>query len=201
MPADLRELDAKAEHRRSPPACPNKGQVPPTVVPRSPAVRIDDRIPVIWPRLLAVAPVHPLLAASSYYNGGRKHDRDTRFPLRCRPGFNLLAPDRNSVGVRRGLLGMVYGGRGVLQGLQINNSKAYWSARKAFYEASAREPVAELLGELSGEFGPGRISRPCRDVRFRADKAPYKTEIYATLDRGGYVKFSADELTPPSATS
>jgi uncharacterized protein (TIGR02453 family) len=52
-----------------------------------------------------------------------------------------------------------------------------------------------LLDELSGEFGPGRIARPYRDIRFRADKSPYKTEIYATLDRGGYVRFSADGLT------
>jgi uncharacterized protein (TIGR02453 family) len=81
------------------------------------------------------------------------------------------------------------------KGLQADNTKAYWSAHKALYEASVREPMAELLGELSGEFGPGRIARPYRDVRFRADKSPYKTEIYATLDRGGYVNFSADGLT------
>jgi uncharacterized protein (TIGR02453 family) len=80
------------------------------------------------------------------------------------------------------------------KGLHADNTKAYWSARKAFYETAVREPMAELLGELSGEFGPGRISRPYQDVRFRADKSPYKTEIYATLDRGGYVKFSADGL-------
>jgi uncharacterized protein (TIGR02453 family) len=81
------------------------------------------------------------------------------------------------------------------KGLQADNSKAYWSPRKAFYEASVGEPMAELLTELSGEFGPGRISRPYRDVRFRADKSPYKTEIYATLERGGYVKLGADGLT------
>ena len=80
-------------------------------------------------------------------------------------------------------------------GLRADNTKAYWTAHKAFYEASVREPMAELLGELSGEFGPGRIARPYRDVRFRADKSPYKTEIYAILDHGGYVKFSADGLT------
>src|SRR5260370_25755802 len=57
--------------------------------------------------------------------------------------------------------------------------------------------MAGLLGELSGEFGPGRISRPYRDIRFRADKSPYKTEIYATLDRGGYVRFGAGGLTAP----
>jgi uncharacterized protein (TIGR02453 family) len=81
------------------------------------------------------------------------------------------------------------------QGLRADNTKAYWNAHKAVYEASVREPMAGLLGELSGEFGPGRIARPYRDVRFRADKSPYKTEIYAILDRGGYVKFSADGLT------
>jgi uncharacterized protein (TIGR02453 family) len=81
------------------------------------------------------------------------------------------------------------------RGLEADNTKAYWTAHKTFYEASVREPLAELLGELSAEFGPARIARPYRDVRFRADKSPYKTEIYATFDRGGYVRFSADGLT------
>ena len=81
------------------------------------------------------------------------------------------------------------------EGLRADNTKAYWSAHLAFYETSVREPMAELLGELSEEFGPGRIARPYRDIRFRADKSPYKTEIYATLDRGGYVRFGADGLT------
>jgi uncharacterized protein (TIGR02453 family) len=81
------------------------------------------------------------------------------------------------------------------QDLEADNTKAFWSAHKDRYEASVREPMAELLDELSAEFGPGRIARPYRDIRFRADKSPYKTEIYATLDRGGYVRFSADGLT------
>jgi uncharacterized protein (TIGR02453 family) len=81
------------------------------------------------------------------------------------------------------------------EGLAADNTKAYWNAHKASYEQSVREPMAELLDELSGEFGPGRIARPYRDIRFRADKSPYKTEIYASLDRGGYVRFSADGLT------
>ena len=58
-----------------------------------------------------------------------------------------------------------------------------------------RQPMAELPGELSGEFAPGRIARPYRDVWFRYGKSPYKTEIYATFDRGGYVNFSAGGLT------
>ena len=50
--------------------------------------------------------------------------------------------------------------RAVLKGLQADNTKAYWSAHTAFYETSVREPVAAVLDELGGEFGPGRIARP-----------------------------------------
>ena len=35
-------------------------------------------------------------------------------------------------------------------GLQADNTKAYWTAHKAVYEESVREPMAGLLGELSG---------------------------------------------------
>jgi uncharacterized protein (TIGR02453 family) len=80
------------------------------------------------------------------------------------------------------------------QGLRADNTKVYWTANKARYEASVREPMAELLSELSGEFGPARIARPYRDMRFAAGRSPYKTEIYAIFDRGGYVNFSADGL-------
>jgi uncharacterized protein (TIGR02453 family) len=83
-------------------------------------------------------------------------------------------------------------------GLQADNTKAYWSAHKALYEASVRTPMAELLSELSGEFGHGRIARPYRDVRFRAATSPYKTEIYATFERGGYVRLGADGLRAAS---
>ena len=79
-----------------------------------------------------------------------------------------------------------------------DNTKAYWSAHKALYEASVRTPMAELLSELYGEFGHGRIARPYRDMRFRAAKSPYKTEIYATFERGGYVRLGADGLTAAS---
>ncbi|MBO0730789.1 MAG: DUF2461 domain-containing protein [Acidimicrobiaceae bacterium] len=79
-------------------------------------------------------------------------------------------------------------------GLEEDNSKAYWQAHKHIYEASVRRPMEELLAELSGEFGPGRIFRPYRDVRFSADKSPYKTSIAAQLEGGGYVQLSAAGL-------
>ena len=55
---------------------------------------------------------------------------------------------------------------GFFQGLQADNTTAYWSAHKAFYETSVREPMAALPDELSGEFDPGPVARPDRDVRF-----------------------------------
>jgi uncharacterized protein (TIGR02453 family) len=80
------------------------------------------------------------------------------------------------------------------EGLEADNSKAYWSANKAVYEESVRGPMAALLDELAAEFGEGRIFRPYRDVRFSRDKAPYKTSIAATLAGGGYIQLSTDGL-------
>jgi uncharacterized protein (TIGR02453 family) len=80
------------------------------------------------------------------------------------------------------------------KGLEADNTKPYWTAHKPVFDASVYAPMADLLTELADEFGGGRIARPYRDVRFSADKSPYKTSIYAILDRGGYVNFSADGL-------
>ena len=80
------------------------------------------------------------------------------------------------------------------EGLEADNSKQYWQQHKAVYERHVLAPMQELLAELAPEFGAGRIFRPYRDVRFSADKSPYKTQIAATLERDGYVQFSADGL-------
>ena len=76
-------------------------------------------------------------------------------------------------------------------GLEEDNSKAYWQAHKAVYEQAVLRPMEQLLDELGGQLGPGRIFRPYRDVRFSADKSPYKTAIGATVGAGGYVRLSA----------
>ncbi len=80
------------------------------------------------------------------------------------------------------------------QGLEADNSKVYWQAHRSGYDDLVRRPMVQLLAELGTEFGEGRIFRPYRDVRFSADKSPYKTAIAATLAGGGYVQFSADGL-------
>jgi uncharacterized protein (TIGR02453 family) len=77
--------------------------------------------------------------------------------------------------------------------LEADNSKAFWQAHKSVYEKAVKGPMEELLAELAGEFGAGRVFRPYRDVRFSKDKAPYKTNCAAHMP-GGYVSFSAEGL-------
>jgi uncharacterized protein (TIGR02453 family) len=87
-------------------------------------------------------------------------------------------------------------------GLVADNSKAYWTDHRAVYESDVRAPMAALLAELAGEFGDfGRtkVFRPYRDVRFAADKTPYKTHCGGVLEqaRGGgafYVQVGPDGL-------
>jgi uncharacterized protein (TIGR02453 family) len=84
------------------------------------------------------------------------------------------------------------------EGLAADNSKAYWTAHKDSYERDVYAPMAALLAEVESEFGEGRIFRPYRDVRFSADKSPYKTAIAASLAGGGYVQLSSKGLAAGS---
>ena len=77
--------------------------------------------------------------------------------------------------------------------LEADNSKAYWQANRVVYDEHVRAPMEELLAELEPEFGPWKIFRPYRDVRFSADRSPYKTHIGATIGQG-YVQLDADRL-------
>ena len=86
------------------------------------------------------------------------------------------------------------------EGLEADNSKTYWQEHKAVYERAVKGPMDQLLVELAGEFGEGRIFRPYRDVRFSANKAPYKTNLAATLARGGYISLSTSGLGAGSGT-
>lgn len=83
---------------------------------------------------------------------------------------------------------------GYFSGLQVNNSKAYFEAHRQQYEHDVKGPMAALLSDLEPEFGPARLSRPNRDIRFSADKSPYKTNIYAVASAGGYVALDAAGL-------
>jgi uncharacterized protein (TIGR02453 family) len=84
------------------------------------------------------------------------------------------------------------------EGLSADNSKTYWTAHLAVYEKHVRAPMEQLLAALEPEFGPGKIFRPYRDVRFSKDKSPYKTHLGAWLEAGGYIQLSADGLAAGS---
>lgn len=85
--------------------------------------------------------------------------------------------------------------RGFFLGLRANNTKAYFETHRRQYEDEVKAPLVALLADLEAEFGPPhRISRPHRDIRFSADKSPYKLNIYADCERGGYVALDAEGL-------
>ncbi|CAI7975137.1 conserved hypothetical protein [Frankia sp. Hr75.2] len=80
------------------------------------------------------------------------------------------------------------------EGLEADNSKAYWTDHRDTYEKAVRAPMIALLDALEPEFGAPHVFRPHRDVRFSKDKSPYKTAIGAHNERGGYVQVSARGL-------
>jgi uncharacterized protein (TIGR02453 family) len=84
------------------------------------------------------------------------------------------------------------------EGLERDNSKAYFDATRATFLSDVREPFEDLLDGLSLEFG-GRpsVRRQNRDIRFSPDKSPYKTRTYGWLEGAGrafYAEVSARGL-------
>jgi uncharacterized protein (TIGR02453 family) len=82
--------------------------------------------------------------------------------------------------------------------LQDNNNRDWWLEHKDRYQELVRGPITLLLAELEPRFGPGRIFRPNRDIRFSQDKSPYKTAqgAFASIQEGMgyYLQVSADGL-------
>jgi uncharacterized protein (TIGR02453 family) len=85
--------------------------------------------------------------------------------------------------------------------LERDNSKRYFTATRDLYEAEVRGGLEALLDELQEAFGgDARIFRQQRDLRFTADRSPYKTRTYGVLHGGPgaatglYVELSAHGL-------
>jgi uncharacterized protein (TIGR02453 family) len=82
--------------------------------------------------------------------------------------------------------------------LQDNNNREWWLENKDRYQMLVRDPFTALLAELEPRFGPGKIFRPNRDIRFSQDKSPYKTAqgAFASVQEGVgfYLQVSADGL-------
>src|SRR5207247_117431 len=58
--------------------------------------------------------------------------------------------------------------------LESYNTSTYCQAHEAIYDQLVNVPMEELLAELADDVGSGRVFRPNRDIRFSADKSPYK---------------------------
>ncbi|MGY1787725.1 DUF2461 domain-containing protein [Geodermatophilus sp. SYSU D00698] len=86
------------------------------------------------------------------------------------------------------------------EGLEADNSKTYWTRHRAVYDTCVKAPMQALVDELAAEFGPAKLFRPYRDVRFSNDKTPYKTHQGAVANPEGrgagawYVEISAEGL-------
>jgi uncharacterized protein (TIGR02453 family) len=82
--------------------------------------------------------------------------------------------------------------------LAADNTKVWWHANKARFEASVRGPMLALAEEVADEFGPLHIFRPFRDTRFAKDKTPYKSHLGAVTEGEGgasyYLHLGADGL-------
>jgi len=79
--------------------------------------------------------------------------------------------------------------------LEMDNTKSFWAAHKAVYETAVQGPMTALLQSLEPEFGPGKVFRPYRDVRFAKDKTPFKDHqggfVAAGSTTGWYVEVGA----------
>jgi uncharacterized protein (TIGR02453 family) len=67
------------------------------------------------------------------------------------------------------------------EALEADNTKAFWTDNREVYEAAVRTPLLALCDAMAAEFGPAKVFRPYRDVRFSKDKSPYKTAQGAVL--------------------
>jgi uncharacterized protein (TIGR02453 family) len=82
------------------------------------------------------------------------------------------------------------------EGLERENTRAYFKATRATYDDEVRGPFELLLTALSDEFaGDVHVFRQHRDVRFSADKSPYKTRTYGLLHAQGEGKALYAEIS------
>ena len=78
--------------------------------------------------------------------------------------------------------------------LERENTKAYWTAHRQVYDEAVLAPMTELTaGTEPRSSARLKIFRPYRDIRFSADKSPYKTEIGAAIGPA-YIRLSAAGL-------
>lgn len=79
--------------------------------------------------------------------------------------------------------------------LEEDNTRSFWTTHRATYDDEVRPPFEALSTLVADEFGPLKVFRPNRDVRFSKDKSPYKTRCYGVGEGEGgesyYLEISA----------
>jgi uncharacterized protein (TIGR02453 family) len=91
-----------------------------------------------------------------------------------------------------------------LRELEKHNNREWFQGQKERYERSLRDPVVAFVGALAPRLAKlskqfvvdarpvgGSVSRIHRDVRFSADKSPYKTGVFAHFRHGSAEKGGA----------
>jgi uncharacterized protein (TIGR02453 family) len=76
--------------------------------------------------------------------------------------------------------------------LERNNKREWFLKHKHVYDETCVQPMQRLVADLDPRTAP-KIFRIHRDLRFSADKRPYKTHIATVID-GHYVMVSKDGL-------
>lgn len=80
--------------------------------------------------------------------------------------------------------------------LEADNTRSFWTANKAVWEESVRDPMMALTTALADEFGPAKVFRPYRDVRYAKDKTPYKDHQGAFVAAGSSVGWYVEIGSP-----
>jgi uncharacterized protein (TIGR02453 family) len=84
------------------------------------------------------------------------------------------------------------------EGLADHNDREWFAAHRDAFDAAVLAPMQALMASVE-HLGRSRIFRIHRDVRFSADKSPYKTQLGATIDRGDegvlYVHVDSEGIT------
>lgn len=79
--------------------------------------------------------------------------------------------------------------------LEVDNTKTFWEEHRHVYDEAVKAPMVALTAALEDEFGPAKVFRPYRDVRFAKDKTPYKTHqgafVAVAPSTGYYVQVGA----------
>ena len=67
-------------------------------------------------------------------------------------------------------------------GLEADNSKRYFTEHRDIYDHAVRGALEAMLEQLADELGGHvKMFRQFRDIRFSADKSPYKTTTYGLI--------------------